>query len=142
MKGKMAMRNATLFIALGMTFNVYAATPQEILNSYIPQAKQEKPAFKEFSPSRGEQFYHAKRIHSSGKQMSCAACHTDNPKNAGSHAKTRKEILPLAPAINKERFTDSAKVEKWFKRNCQDVLERSCTAQEKGDFIAYLLSVK
>ena len=142
MQGKIAMRNATLFIALGMTFNVYAATPQEILNSYIPQAKQENPAFKAFSASRGEQFYHAKRAHSGGKQMSCAACHTDNPKNAGNHAKTRKEILPLAPAINKERFTDSAKVEKWFKRNCQDVLERSCTAQEKGDFIAYLVSVK
>jgi hypothetical protein len=140
-KGRV-MRTATLFIALGVTFNVYAAPPQEILNSYTPQAKQENPAFKAFSASRGEQFYHAKRAHSGGKQMSCAACHTDNPKNAGSHAKTRKEILPLAPAINKERFTDSAKVEKWFKRNCQDVLERPCTAQEKGDFIAYLLSVK
>ena len=136
------MRNAILFIALGMTFNAYAAAPQEILNSYIPQAKQENPAFKEFSPNRGEQFYHAKRVHSSGKQTSCAACHTDNPKNAGSHAKTHKAILPLAPAANKERFTDPAKVEKWFKRNCQDVLERSCTAQEKGDFSAYLLSVK
>ena len=136
------MRIASLFIALGMTFNVHAATPQEILNGYLPQAKQENPAFKAFSPSRGEQFYHAKRAHSGGKQMSCAACHTDNPKNAGSHAKTRKGILPLAPAINKERFTDSAKVEKWFKRNCQDVLERPCTAQEKGDFVAYLLSVK
>jgi hypothetical protein len=136
------MRSATLFIALSMSFNVYAATPQEILNSYTPLAKQENPAFKGFSPSRGEQFYHAKHVHSSGNQMSCATCHTDNPKNAGSHAKTHKEILPLAPAINKERFADSAKVEKWFKRNCQDVLERPCTAQEKGDFIAYLLSVK
>lgn len=136
------MRNAILFIALGMVLNAYAAVPQEILSSYIPLAKQENPAFKEFSAGRGEQFYHVKRVHSSGRQMSCAACHTDNPKNAGSHAKTHKEILPLAPAINKERFTDPAKVEKWFKRNCQDVLERPCTAQEKGDFIAYLLSVK
>ena len=136
------MRNATLFIALGMAFNVYAATPQEILNSYVPQAKQENPAFKEFSPSRGEQFYHAKRVHSSGKQMSCAACHTDNPKNAGSHAKTRKENLPLAPAVNKERFTDAAKVEKWFRRNCTDVLARECSAQEKGDFIAWLNQIK
>lgn len=136
------MRNAILFIALGMTFNAHAAAPQEILNSYIPQAKQENPAFKEFSASRGEQFYHAKRAHSSGRQTSCAACHTDNPKSPGSHAKTHKEIQPLAPTSNRERFTDPAKVEKWFKRNCQDVLERPCTAQEKGDFIAYLLSVK
>lgn len=136
------MRHAILSIALGMAVNAHAAAPQDILNSYTPLAKQENPAFKEFSSSRGEQFYHAKRVHSSGKQLSCATCHTDNPKNAGSHAKTRKEILPLAPAVNKERFTDAAKVEKWFKRNCQDVLERPCTAQEKGDFIAYVLSVK
>jgi len=74
--------------------------------------------------------------------MNCATCHTDNPMSVGAHAKTRKEIQPLAPNANKERFSDAAKVEKWFKRNCQDVLERACTAQEKGDFIAYVSSVK
>ena len=136
------MRASILLIALLVSLNTHAATPQAIMDGYIPQAKQENPAFKEFSASRGEQFYHAKRAHSSGKQVSCATCHTDNPKNIGAHAKTRKEIQPLAPIANKERFSDPAKVEKWFKRNCQDVLERACTAQEKGDFIAYLLSVK
>jgi hypothetical protein len=35
-----------------------------------------------------------------------------------------------------------AKVEKWFRRNCQDVLQRECSAQEKGDFIAWLSQVK
>jgi hypothetical protein len=74
--------------------------------------------------------------------LSCATCHTDHPKSAGRNEKTGKEILPLAPAANRERFADSAKVEKWFKRNCQDVLERACTAQEKGDFVSYLLSIK
>ncbi|TBR21868.1 MAG: DUF1924 domain-containing protein, partial [Candidatus Nitrosotenuis sp.] len=29
-------------------------------------------------------------------------------------------------------------VEKWFKRNCKETLERECTPQEKGDFLAYL----
>jgi hypothetical protein len=48
----------------------------------------------------------------------------------------------MAPVANAERFTDAAKVEKWFKRNCSDVRKRACTANEKGDFIAYLLSVK
>lgn len=119
-----------------------AATPSEIQRSYTPQAKQENPQFKDFSASRGEQFYHAKRMHSSGKAMSCASCHTDNPKNTGNHERTRKEIQPLAPIANAERFTDPAKVEKWFKRNCNDVLERACTAQEKSDFIAYLTSIK
>jgi len=33
-------------------------------------------------------------------------------------------------------------VEKWFKRNCKDVLARECTAQEKADFVAFLIAVK
>jgi hypothetical protein len=51
-------------------------------------------------------------------------------------------IEPMATIANPQRFTDSAKVEKWFGRNCKDVLERVCTAQEKGDYILYLISVK
>ncbi|MGZ3790026.1 MAG: DUF1924 domain-containing protein, partial [Bacteriovorax sp.] len=35
-----------------------------------------------------------------------------------------------------------AKVQKWFKRNCNDVLERVCTPQEKGDFVKYMMSIK
>ncbi|HEY7742809.1 MAG TPA: DUF1924 domain-containing protein, partial [Burkholderiales bacterium] len=97
---------------------------------------------KEFSASAGEKFYHASVKHSSGRQISCATCHTGNPRNAGKHEKTAKEIPPLAPSVNKARFTDLGNAEKWFKRNCQDVLERACTTQEKGNFIAYILSVK
>ena len=80
--------------------------------------------------------------HSSGKAISCASCHSADPKGAGRHERTGKEIAALAPAANKERITDAANVEKWFKRNCRDVLERDCSVQEKGDFIAFLLSVK
>lgn len=118
------------------------AAPGELLQGYETQAKQANPQFQAFSASRGEQFYHAKRTHGSGNALSCAACHTDNPKSAGKNEKTGKEILPMAPAANAERLSDPAKVEKWFKRNCQDVLERACTAQEKGDFLTYLLSIK
>lgn len=125
-----------------LSVHAHAVTPQEILGTYVSQAKQESASFKEASASHGEKFFRAARTHSSGKHMSCAICHTENPKGTGAHKKTRKEILPLAPAANKDRFTDPAKVEKRFKRNCQDVLERSCTAQEKSDFLAYLLSLK
>jgi hypothetical protein len=118
------------------------AAPDGLLRSYEPQAKQENPQFQAFSASRGGQFYHAKRTHSSGNVLSCATCHTENPKSAGKNEKTGKEILPMAHTANLERLSDPAKVEKWFKRNCQDVLERACTAQEKGDFLAYLLSNK
>ena len=40
-----------------------------------------------------------------------------------------------------ERFTRPDKVEKWFRRNCNDVLGRACTASEKGDVLAYLMSL-
>jgi hypothetical protein len=53
--------------------------------------------------------------------------------------KTGKAIAPLAPAANAERFTDAGKAEKWFRRNCNDVLGRACTASEKADVLAYLL---
>ena len=39
-------------------------------------------------------------------------------------------------------FTDTAKIEKWFKRNCKDVLERECSAAEKADVLSYLMGVK
>jgi hypothetical protein len=43
---------------------------------------------------------------------------------------------------NRERFTDPAKVEKWFKRNCKEVLNRVCTPQEKADFAAYVIAIR
>jgi hypothetical protein len=47
------------------------------------------------------------------------------PKAHGRHATTSKDILPMAPMANAERFTDAVKVEKWFKRNCSDVPKRA-----------------
>lgn len=112
-----------------------AANP--IQDSYRAPAKQENAAFQDFSVAAGQKFYNAKV-----GELSCASCHTESPLAAGKHVKTNKEILPLSPAANPKRFTDAANVEKWFKRNCNDVLKRACSAQEKGDFIAYVLSVK
>jgi hypothetical protein len=59
----------------------------------------------------------------------------------GKHASTGKAIAALAPTANGERFTDSAKTEKWFRRNCNDVVGRECTAAEKADTLAWLLSL-
>jgi hypothetical protein len=91
-----------------------------------------------FTAAAGEKLYNTV----GPKQLSCASCHTDSPKNVGKHAKTNKAIDPLAPSANPKRFTDAAQVEKWFKRNCNDALGRACTTQEKGDFMTYVLSVK
>jgi hypothetical protein len=86
---------------------------------------------------RGAEFY-GRKFGISDKMPSCASCHTDNPLQPGRHAITGKDIKPLAPAANAERFTDPAKVEKWFRRNCKEVVGRECGAGEKADFIAFL----
>lgn len=114
-----------------------AQTPAETLG-ILKQAAAETPGFQGFSASRGEQFF--KSTH--GNDWSCATCHTENPAAQGKHQRTGKIIQPMAPAINAERFTDQAKVDKWFKRNCNDVLDRTCTTLEKGDILTYLLSIK
>jgi len=120
---------------------IAGATPQsaqDLQLAFETQARQQSPAFMGFSAQAGEQFF--KSTH--GNDWSCATCHTHDPRNAGKHAKTEKDIPPLAPSANPERFTSIDKVEKWFKRNCGDVLGRACTLQEKGDVLAYLLSLK
>ena len=115
-----------------------AQTTEEIMAAIKQDAQADTSSFQGFSPARGEQFFKQKH----GNELSCSSCHTDNPAAAGKHAKTGKAIKPMAPAANAERFTDPQKVAKWFKRNCNDVLDRVCTAQEKGDVLTYLLTVK
>ena len=73
---------------------------------------------------------------------SCASCHGAPPVKDGEHASTGKRITPLAPAFNPEAFTSQRRTDKWFRRNCNDVLDRTCTDQEKANVLAYLLSLK
>lgn len=89
-------------------------------------------------PERGKAFFTSRQ----GGQWSCASCHGNPPTAAGKHANTGKVIEPLAPAFNPQVFTDIAKVDKWFRRNCKDVAQRECSAAEKADVMAYLTSLK
>lgn len=130
-----------LFGAIAMTVVMnaaYAEAPQNFLDAFAQEAKTQNPAFKGFSAKAGEAFYKNKH----GGEWSCSSCHTDNPAAEGKHTVTGKLIQPLSPNANPARFTDAAKVNKWFKRNCNDVLKRECTAEEKGNLLTYLLSVK
>ena len=127
-----------VMVAAGLAANpAFAENPVEVLAVFKAEASA-KPGFQGFSAERGEKFFKTKHNH----DLSCSSCHTDNPAAQGKHAETDKLIKPLAPAANEERFTDMKKVAKWFKRNCNDVLDRECTAQEKGDVLTYLLTVK
>ena len=87
---------------------------------------------------RGERFWLAKHTSAKGEPISCATCHGSDLKQPGKHQTSGKQIEPMAPSVNLERYSDAEKVEKWFKRNCKQVLLRECTAQEKADVLLYL----
>ncbi|NJD05147.1 MAG: DUF1924 domain-containing protein [Methylococcaceae bacterium] len=134
------MTKTQLFCLLALasaTTLAHAAQPQDFLADFQQTARQENPQFAGFDAGRGAQFF--SRRHG---DWSCSTCHTDKPTQPGKHAVTDKTIAPLAPAANPERFADPRKVAKWFKRNCNDVLKRECSAAEKGDVLTYLLSLK
>lgn len=125
------------FFLLAAAGTAAAEAPADFLDSFAAEARQNK-GFTGFSAERGRDFF--ERRHTN--DWSCASCHTRNPATPGRHARTNKVIKPLAPAANAERFTSTRKVDKWFRRNCNDVVDRACTAQEKGDVLTYLMSVK
>jgi hypothetical protein len=91
------------------------------------------------SAARGKAL-HAQQF-SGGKpdSPSCTSCHGADPRAPG-RSRTGKPIEPMAVSVSPLRYTNTAKVEKWFKRNCNEVLGRECTAQEKGDWLAYMTS--
>ncbi|MEN9985039.1 MAG: hypothetical protein RI925_541 [Pseudomonadota bacterium] len=129
------------FIVMGLLLlaSLAQANPA-LLKDYEQQARQANPAFAGFAAERGKALYF-RESSASGKPMQCATCHSSDPRQPGKTPAFRP-IEPLAPAVTPTRFTDSKKVEKWFRRNCDDVLKRECTAQEKGDFISWIVTVK
>jgi hypothetical protein len=127
-----------IVIVLGcaaLSIAAHAETPQDLLKSWRAEALAQTPQFAGFSTERGRSLYFTHPA-----DWSCSTCHTNDPRGAGRHALTSKSIEPLSPLGNPARFSDAAKVEKWFKRNCKDVLKRECTAVEKGDLLTFLLS--
>jgi hypothetical protein len=62
------------------------------------------------------------------------AHHVHPPRQHGQdhHSRWRLRSTPSA-------LRTPAKVDKWFRRNCNDVLKRECTPVEKADVLAWLL---
>jgi hypothetical protein len=118
------------------TSPVLAETPASMVSGYTAEAAKAKPGFTP-SAQRGQAFF-TKEWGVAQKMPNCTVCHGKNLKTDGKHVITDKRIDPLSPAVNKERFTNSKKVEKWFKRNCTEVVGRECTAAEKSDFIQFV----
>jgi mono/diheme cytochrome c family protein len=126
-------RNLSFFVAaLALAGAAHAATPSEQLAGYTAAAKTAA------DPGRGQKLFTTV----GSKEWSCSSCHGATPTGTGKHASTGKAIQPLAPAANAERFADPAKTEKWFRRNCNDVLGRECSSGEKADVLAWLMTLK
>lgn len=122
-----------MFVALaGPAARAADTTPAQQLQRFAAQAGGTPSA------ERGRAFFSTPH----GGEWSCASCHGAQPVAAGKHASTGKPIDALAPAGNPQAFTDAARVDKWFRRNCRDVLQRECSAAEKADVIAWLLTLQ
>ncbi len=133
----------TLLVALGiasMPAMADVASAQKLADKYAAFAKNINPAAKP-SADAGKAFF-LRKITVHGKEVSCSSCHTENPAANGKHITTGKPIKPLAPSANKARFSDIDKVETNFEKHCLDIIGKDCTAQEKADYITYLLTVK
>jgi Domain of unknown function (DUF1924) len=109
---------------------------QAVLDHYAAAAKASDPGFAGFSADRGRAFFLATN-YVNALAPSCSTCHTTDPRQVG-QTTAGKSIAPMAVSVTPDRFTDLAKVEKWFGRNCRTVLGRECTDREKGDYITYL----
>jgi hypothetical protein len=112
---------------------------QKLLDFYANQAKATDPGFAGFSAERGELLFRSDFSGGKPDTPSCTVCHTKNPRNVG-QTRAGKDIDPMAASANPQRYTDQVKTEKWFGRNCRNVLGRECTAREKGDFITFMLT--
>jgi hypothetical protein len=117
----------------------FAAARDDLLASYAAAAKAASPSFSGFSTARGEKLYGTKFTGGKPETPSCTSCHSDHPRGAG-RTPAGKTIEAVAVSVTPMRYTDSAKVEKWFKRNCTEVLGRECTPLEKGDWLSYMIS--
>jgi hypothetical protein len=114
-------------------------SPKSVLDFYASQAEATDTGFSGFSAERGEHLFRTSYSTSKPDTPSCTTCHTTDPRKVG-QTRAGKDIEPMAASANPNRYGDQAKAEKWFGRNCNNVLGRDCTATEKGDFITFMLS--
>ena len=158
-----ALSGLLLAIGLVAAESVRCDTPEQILEAYAAQARASDPAFSGFSIERGEAFYREPHVIKGAGVWSCASCHLKDPRYSvrahhtdipcrachvindwehpdPKHAKKRV-IDPFAPSANPIRLTDAQRVDNFLKLNCMLLMKRECTALEKGDVIAYLMSI-
>ena len=124
-------------LTLGFSSAVLAGPREDQLAQYASAAKAADPAFAGFSASRGKTLHSQTFTGGKPDTPSCTSCHGTDPRVAGRNA-TGRAIEPVALSAAPTRYTDPAKVEKWFKRNCTEVMGRECSPAEKGDWLSFM----
>ena len=105
-------------------------SPNSLLDFYASQAKTSDPGFTGFSAERGEHLFRTKFSTGKPNTPSCTTCHTPDPRKTG-QTRAGKDIEPMAGSVNPKRYSNQEKTEKWFGRNCNNVLSRGCTATKR-----------
>ena len=130
-----------VLVIAALVFNLgFGAVIDDYLSFLKQEVLKENPNFTGFDSKRGEEIFTSKHIGKKGKEISCTSCHTIDLSNSGENIFTGKTIEPLSPKANPKRFTDLAEIEKWIKRNFNDVYNREGTALEKGDVTIYIIN--
>ncbi len=132
--------HALTIVSLAAVLYSSAALASPATDAEFAQFKQEGAST--FSAEHGKQAWTKEVTSKEGDKRTCTSCHDADPTKAGKHNKTKKVIDPMSPSVTPDRLTDQKKIEKWFKRNCEWAWGRECTAQEKGDFLKFLMGSK
>lgn len=137
MKQKTKNVTAGILVASIAIAGVAIANPlrDAIINGFAAEA-----GVSSFSAEAGREMFLSNIASGKPETPSCTSCHTDNIKQFG-QTRVGKQIEPMAVSVNPDRFTDPETVAKWFRRNCNSVVGRECTPLEKGNFLAYFLSL-
>ena len=128
-----------LLLSLLLCGNVSAAPRDDILRSLDSAARAADPAFSGFSTARGQALHTQTFAGGKPDTPACTSCHGATPRSSG-RTPAGKAVEPMALSLSPTRYSDAAKVDKWFTRNCRDVLGRECTAREKGDWLSFMFS--
>ena len=125
-------------LALTLSGAANAGPREDQLGQYAKAAKAADPAFAGFTAERGKTLHTQAFAGGKPDTPSCISCHGKDTRGAGRNP-SGKAIEAMAVSATPARYTDPAKVEKWFKRNCNEVLGRECSAREKGDWLTFML---
>ena len=118
-------------LTISLSTAAHAGPREDIIQSFKAQGAVAGDA------TRGERLFTTKFGQGKPETPSCTTCHGGTPFSSG-ETRTGKVIEPMAVSKTPGRYTDPKKVAKWFRRNCNSVLGRECTAQEKVDFLTYM----